>query len=66
MSRFDTVQEELLHALDQLDIEEIEQVCEMWVMKNEQQGISQKAMDYCNGITDFVIQTKRERTGATV
>lgn len=55
------VQEELLHALDQLDIEEIEQVREVWVMKNEQQGISQKAMDYCNDITDFVLQRKRER-----
>lgn len=66
MSRFDAVQEELLHALDQMDIEEIEQVREMWVMKNEQQGISQKAINYCNDITDFVIQTKRERAGATV
>lgn len=60
------VQEELLHALDQLDIEEIEQVRKTWVMKNRQQGISQKAMDYCNDITDFVIQRKREKAGIAV
>lgn len=66
MSRFDTVQEELLHALDQLDIEEIEQVRETWLTEIRQQGVSQRVIDYCNDITNFVIQRKRERTGATV
>lgn len=57
---FNRVSLDLIEALYILPIEEIEETRRDWLAQLNRAGISPKVIEFCNKVTDVVIESKQE------
>lgn len=63
---FNKVTLDLVEALYAIPVEEIEETRRDFLAQLNKKGVSSKVIEFCNAVTDAVIEYKQEKARATV